>query len=186
MLILPNSLFTKSNKVNDVEINLLDKPEQDHENKASFKKTLKLLPIFMKNKVLVFSVLGLANLCFVITVIQFWGSDYMEFALNIDKDSVFTSFMIVCLTAPTIGVLIGGGITGYIGGYEKLGTSYLCSIAALLATLLSLPIPFCKGLFSYTGVLYAILVFGGMIFPSILGMLLYIYFFRYNIIIGTL
>lgn len=144
-------------------------PEIDHENKASLKKAFKLLPIFLNNKVLVFSVLGLANLCFVITVIQFWGSDYMENALNIEKSQVFVSFMIVCLTAPTLGVLIGGGITGYIGGYDKLGTSYLCMIGALTATLFAFPIPFCNSLFSFTGVLYVILVFGGMIFPSILG-----------------
>lgn len=173
MLFLPNSLFSKSNSSSDAEVNLLGKPMQDHENKASFKKTLKLLPIFLKNKVLVFSVLGLANLCFVITVIQFWGTNYMEYALEVQKDKIFTSFMVVCLTAPTLGVLIGGVITGYIGGYEKLATSYLCLIAALMATILSLPIPFCKGLFSYTGVLYAILVFGGMIFPCILGKLVF-------------
>ena len=144
----------------------------DHENKASLKKALKLLPIFLKNKVLIFSVLGLANLCFVITVIQFWGSDYMENALHFEKNQVLVSFMIVCLTAPTLGVLIGGGITGYIGGYDKLGTSYLCMIGAFTATLLTIPIPFCTGLFSFTGVLYVILIFGGMIFPSILGKLI--------------
>lgn len=147
--------------------------EGEGENKFSFKKTVKLLPILLKNKVFILSVLGLSALCFVIQVIQFWGSDYMENVLKIEKARVNVAFIIVCLTAPTLGVLIGGAVTSCLGGYEKIGASYLCLLGAFSATLLSIPIPFMDSLIGFTGFLYGVLVFGGMIFPSIYGKYLF-------------
>ena len=96
----------------------------------------------------------------------------MTTVLGIDKDKVFISFIIVCLTAPSLGVIIGGVLTSYLGGYEDIKASYLCMCGALGATLLCAPIPFLEGLYQFNGVLYGILIFGGMVFPSILGIII--------------
>lgn len=143
-----------------------------NESGHSFMNTLRLFPIFFRNKVFIFSVLGLANLCFVITVIQFWGTDYMENVLNIPAKTSSLAYMIVCLTAPTIGVIVGGIIISCLGGYESINASYMTLLGAISASLLTLPIPLSKTLYSYNGFLYGVLVFGGMIFPSILGIIL--------------
>jgi sugar phosphate permease len=195
VVFLPNALFSKSLRIKDRKasknVNIQRSiSHEDFTNKLletsvieeisdikdenqlkgnSFISTIKLLPILYRNKVFVCSVLSLSSLCYVITVIQFWGSDYMENVLKVEKATVNIAFIIVCLTAPTLGVILGGIITGCTGGYEKIGASYICLIGALSATLLSIPIPFMDTLIGFTGFLYGVLVFGGMIFPSVLG-----------------
>lgn len=150
-----------------------DKERHNDTNKDNKNKSIiKLIPIFLKNKVILTSVMGLSFLCYVITVIQFWGSDYLETVLGLDKDKVSISFLIVCLTAPSIGVLIGGGIIYCIGGYDNIKSSYLCLFGALGAVLLSIPIPYVSDFMIYISLLYGILLFGGAIFPSILGVII--------------
>jgi len=155
---------------------LSDERERERSNDQNKEKVnkniLKLIPIFVKNKIIVTSVMGLSFLCYVITVIQFWGSDYLESVLGLNKDQVSISFLIVCLTAPSIGVLIGGGIIYCIGGYDNIKSSYLCLFGALGAVVLSIPIPFVKDFMIYISLLYGILLFGGAIFPSILGVII--------------
>lgn len=165
------SSLNNINNVNNCNYNKqLEKNKKNNKKQQNnFIKTIKSLPYFIKNKVFVFSVLSLSTLCFVITAIQFWGSKYMEKVLNFEKPTVHYSFIIVCLTAPTLGVILGGIITSCIGGYEKLSASYLCLIGAFFASLLSIPIPFMNTFWGFIGLLYGILVFGGIIFPSLLG-----------------
>ncbi len=96
----------------------------------------------------------------------------MEVVLEFEKNRVFLAFIIVTLTAPTLGVIIGGIVTSFLGGYENIKASFLCLIGALGATLLAIPIPFLNNFYAFISVLYGILIFGGAIFPSILGVII--------------
>lgn len=51
----------------------------------------------------------LANsaLLFVITGIQFWIGDYLMTALEIEENVVFTTYGVVCVTAPVLGTVAG-------------------------------------------------------------------------------
>ena len=161
-----------TNNINNMN-NEENKNKKEKKKQNNFIKTIKNLPYFLKNPVFCFSVLGLSTLCFVITVIQFWGSKYMEKVIMMEQSRVHFTFIIVCLTAPTLGVIIGGILTSCIGGYDKIAANYLCLIGALGATLLAIPLPFMNSLWGFTGFLYGVLVFGGIIFPSILGKFIY-------------
>ena len=135
---------------------------------------IKVTPILLKNKVYLFSALSMSCVFFVITVIQFWGSDYMKNVLLIDENSASISFIIVCITAPTLGVVLGGICTTLMGGYEAKKSILLCTVCALLASLCSIPTIFANegDLYGYVIPLSFILIFGGMILPCMTGIFL--------------
>lgn len=62
------------------------------------------------NKSYLFLTLALALLYFIITGIQFWITDYLQSVLQIEPTRVFPFFSFTCVTAPTLGVVVGGSI----------------------------------------------------------------------------
>lgn len=154
-----------NNSSSDIELDEADIP--------TLRNTLNSLPDFMRNKVFIFSVLGISNLSFVIAVIQFWGSDYMVDVLHISISHASIAYVIDCLLAPSIGVLAGGFIINCLGGYEKLSISYFVLVGALIASILTIPIPFVDTIYGYNGLLFGLLISGGMISPAIIGIILH-------------
>jgi len=130
----------------------------------------KSIPLLMKNWTLLACVLGMSCLFFVITIIQFWVSDYMEKVLKIEKNHVFVAFVVVCVSSPTMGVLAGGIITGMVGGYESKRSIYLCVIGAGLASSCAIPCSFVNSFWPFVILLWLILFFGGMILPCLTGL----------------
>lgn len=180
LLCLPSKLFVRPqrrvrrssllSKMIEPDISLSD--IEGEADIPTLRNTIKSLPEFLKNKVFILSVLGIANLSFVITVIQFWGSDYMIKVLFIPTSHSSIAYIIDCLLAPSIGVIVGGVIIKWFGGYEKLNTSYLVLVAGISASLLTIPIPFVNSLYGYNGLLFGVLIFGGIAAPAIIGIIL--------------
>ena len=92
--------------------------------------------------------------------------------INYKKVSI--SFIIVCITAPTLGVILGGIFTSLLGGYETKNSMLVSGLGALLASVCAIPCVFAKegNLLSFVLPLWFILVFGGMILPCMTGTLL--------------
>ena len=61
--------------------------------------------------------LGISCSLFVITGIQFWINDYMQEVLHLKSSETYFIYIIVCISAPTFGVLTGGFLIQYLGGY---------------------------------------------------------------------
>lgn len=87
---------------------------------------------------------------------------------------VYISFTIVSVTGPVLGVIIGGNLTSYLGGYttkksilQTLAFSYMCLFS-------SIPIPFLSGhlWIVFMIFLWLLLFFGGAILPSLTGIML--------------
>jgi len=55
-------------------------------------------------------------LFYIVTVIQFWISNYLKDVLHIEDKEIFISFVITCVTSPTLGIIIGGWIVQKAGG----------------------------------------------------------------------
>jgi hypothetical protein len=128
---------------------------------------------FLKHKIYIFSSLALASLFFIITAVQYWGSDYMETALGVtDKNYRLLSFSIVCITSPTLGVILGGFIITKFGGYESKHSILICLVFATLAGIFSIPVPLMDDLIGFTTFLWFVLFFGGAIVPPITGILI--------------
>ena len=69
----------------------------------------------------------------------------MEKGLDVPASQVDLAFPIISLTSPTMGVIIGGFICNYIGGYQSPLALPLCMIAGALAFIFGFPLPFITG-----------------------------------------
>eukprot|EP00966_Prymnesium_polylepis_P333863 7389277-Prymnesium_polylepis.1 len=82
-------------------------------------------------------VAGTCALFFVVTGIQFWVTSYLTEVIKAPKPSVVAAFSIESITAPLLGVFLGGTIVDRLGGYKgargTTRTLKLCSIFALCA-----------------------------------------------------
>jgi hypothetical protein len=134
-----------------------------------FKKNIK---IFFSNRMFLLCSITLANLFFILTVVQYWAADYLKTVLDVPETTAMLSFIIVCITSPTLGVIIGGVISQKLGGYESNKTIFLVWILSFLAAGASIPIPFATGVISFTIILWLVLFFGGAILPPITGIII--------------
>ena len=75
--------------------------------------------LLVKNGVFVGCTLCISSLYFIVTGIQFWVSDYMLTMIINDKSIVFPGYVICTITAPTLGVLVGGLLSHKVGGYKS-------------------------------------------------------------------
>ena len=89
--------------------------------------------------------------------------------LGIDVSTVFTCFAVVCITAPTAGVLSGGYIIQKMGGYNDYKTIEICLKLGYLAMAVSIPIPFISSLPFFVLMIWLLLFFGGAIVPGLTG-----------------
>lgn len=131
------------------------------------------LCLILKQKIFIFSACSLASLFFVITAVQYWGSDYIKnVLLEKDDNKVLLSFTIVCVSSPTLGVIFGGFMSTKLGGYESKHSILLCVIFALFACVFSIPVPLVSGVVEFTVFLWFVLFFGGAILPPITGIII--------------
>ena len=75
------------------------------------------------SKLFVILTLSLCGLFFVVTGVQFWITDYatrskQEGGLGADAETVVLVFSIASVTAPVMGVFIGGALIDKQGGYK--------------------------------------------------------------------
>lgn len=173
------SLFYKENS-NDLSIKSSlnspqdSEPKSDQEKNPKNKRTFlsKLRTIF-SSPIFVFSVLTVASLFFILTSIQFWGSNYMKNHLKITNQTYqLISFVVICLTSPTIGILVGGTIINRIGGYEKKHASIFCFICCCLSVSFIIPIPFFNDLIWFTLFGWLALFFGGALMTPLTGIII--------------
>ena len=81
--------------------------------------------------------------------------------------------MVVCITGPVLGIIIGGAIVQkFAGGYEGKHASTISLIYALLAFISSLPIKIISNLYVFGVCLWSVLFFGGACIPNIQGIMI--------------
>ena len=55
--------------------------------------------------------LAMSCLFFMISGIQFWVTDYMRAVLHMPDELAFTAYSVTSVTAPIMGVILGGAMT---------------------------------------------------------------------------
>ena len=116
--------------------------------------------------------LALTFLYFIITGIQFWVSDYLITVLKVEKETVFTTFAVVSITGPVLGVVIGGNVTTALGGYNSEKALYLSIIISLMCVLTAAPVAFIDNFVAFIALLWFLLFFGGSVLPCMTGIML--------------
>ena len=133
---------------------------------------LKSVRYILKRPIFVLVMLTISSIYFVVTGVQFWISDYMIVALKASQGRVFTMFALVSITAPTLGVAIGGSICEKLGGYTGEKAIDFCIVFALLASIFAIPIPIFHNFWIVSCGLWLLFFFGGAILPTLTGLML--------------
>ena len=79
----------------------------------------KVLVTLMGNYEYVISMLSITGILFVSTVLQFWLANYIEQVLGITSALAESYVAFTCFTAPISGVIVGGAVSSYYGGYNS-------------------------------------------------------------------
>jgi len=115
--------------------------------------------------------MALAILYFIITAIQFWGSDYLKTVLYTPDNQISIAFSFTCISAPTLGIILGGITLDKVGGPETFKSIIIGLFYSLAALVCALPIPIANNVFYFTGILWLVLFFGGAMVPILTGIL---------------
>ncbi|KEG01779.1 major facilitator superfamily domain-containing protein, putative [Plasmodium vinckei vinckei] len=97
------------------------------------KKTFKEVKKLLNNKLYIIITLGMSNLYFVVTGIQFWITEYMSVVLLTEKMKIVTVSTLCFLTSPTSGVWFGGFVCDLFGGYKNTNYSKTIKVATAFA-----------------------------------------------------
>ena len=89
---------------------------------------------------MVFLFTGLSNsvVFFGMAVVQYWVDSYMENVLHADSGERFIIFASVCVTSPPFGMLLGGLLGNYVGGYQNKKAIVLCAMFSILSCVFAL------------------------------------------------
>ena len=155
-----------------------NEPQKKHNNKEKndSEKSEDEIPFLEKLKMIfseplfICSILTTSILFFIVTCVQYWTSDYMKDALGIEDEAKrLYAFSIVCLTAPTSGLLVGGYIVDHLGGYSDKRSLLFSLFISCMSIIPSIPLPLVKSYILYAILLWILMFFGGGILPTILG-----------------
>jgi MFS family permease len=124
----------------------------------------------------VFTTLALSALFFVVTGIQFWGTQFFTQVIKASYGKVLICFAVTSATAPVLGVVFGGMFVDKIGGYKGLKgmyrTSLFGTLMAVLAVILAVPAAFTTNFTISLVSIWLVLFFGGAIVPGATGLVL--------------
>ena len=172
-------LFKNLNLINNVYESKYGRPslysifsmvdEIEEEGKNKYYSVLKEL-IF--NKKYIFTMLGISSMLFVVSGIQFWISDYMQEVMNIEPSKVYFIFSIVCISAPTLGVLSGGIFIQYLGGYTNKKALDACFKISIIAGGCGILLPIFDYPIFFVIFMWLLLFFGGSITPGLTGIMI--------------
>jgi hypothetical protein len=123
-------------------------------------------------KVYLASAGAIITLIHVVTTIEFWISNYLLVVMEVDPAIVSTTFIITCVTAPTLGVLTGGIVVQRYGGYEEKFASIWCIACGSVSCVCAVIIPFFNNIIGFGIFLWIFFFFGGAVVPNINGILL--------------
>lgn len=114
--------------------------------------------------------MGITSLLFISTAIIFWASDFCFNVLKARHEEILSVFVIVCVSGPVLGTIIGGAIVDkFAGGYAGKHSISFSFIFAILAFACTSPIRIISGLYSFSLLLWGVLFFGGAVIPSLQG-----------------
>jgi MFS family permease len=163
-----NSIINQSQENSDI-VSLFEYVYVDESEASGFWKNLKLL---LKQRIYMLCVAANSILLFISTIIQFWTSDYLEKVLKFEKSFILISFVLTCITAPTLGIIFGACVVQKFGGYESKNSLLICCVFAILCVMCSFPITQFNSVPGFVTFLWLFLFFGGSIVPNIIGITL--------------
>ena len=135
------------------------------------KKSIKIL----SNPIYISMTFGLCSVYFIVTNIQFWMTAYLIDIIGANPLLVVSVFSFSSITAPLLGILIGGTLSDNYGGYKGKNTYkaiQMCVAFGLIAFIFAFPLGFIFSFIYITILLWAFLFFGAAIVPICTGIMI--------------
>ena len=189
MSLMPNEYFSSTlipckgkiveenkeeNKKEDDEISLFEDIEENNENEA--KKNTSMFvhaKILFKSPVFILINLCLTSIFIIVSAIQFWVNDYLEFALFVKNEKYrLLSFSIIVATSPIVGMILGGVLSQKVGGYEAKNAVYIPLFSSLCVCILANIVPLADDFILFDILFWFYLFFGSIILPVANGIVL--------------
>lgn len=109
---------------------------------------------------------------FITTFLLQWMKKYLIDIVKLSEAQANIGFITVCLTAPIIGILLGGLISQKLGGYGTLKSLYLCLLNSFLCGIIGILLIFITHYIAFAILIWTFLFLGSMINPIINGSIL--------------
>ena len=179
-----NKLYSNKTNINDDEESFFIKDNEEDNNSNlncslldneshGIENIIKTVKRLTKNKIFLHSAFSLSVFYFCITGLQYWGSDYMNRKLNVHSPKLrLLYFSIICFSSPTIGVLFGGYIVNFTGGYNDKKSYTLCLFLSIFCVINAIIIPFCKCVQYFILFTWFALFYGGALMPILTGIVI--------------
>ncbi|OQR96184.1 hypothetical protein THRCLA_07355, partial [Thraustotheca clavata] len=143
--------------------------DDDKSNWASI-CTLFRIPVFTS------IVLGLSALFFCVTGIQYWTTPFLTTNLDDSAYTIHSAYLVVSGTGPILGVVFGGRLIDYFGGYagpvQEAKALGICMILGIFSVLAALPISYSSNTFWIAILLWTMLFCGGALLPPCSGIVI--------------
>lgn len=158
----------KYSRLSDFSIYSLQ-DEEDNLHKNNF---LEIVNGLLSNKVYTFVMLSICCLLFIVTGIQFWITDYMIKVIKLETEKAYILFIIVCISAPTLGVILGGYLIEKLGGSNDKRSIEACYKLSIMAAVCGIPLPFINNYIIFVFLMWMLLFLGGSVMPGLTGIML--------------
>ena len=124
------------------------------------------LKALIKSPIFILMNVTLSSMFIIVSAIQFWINDYLEFGLLIeDKNARIICFGFVVATAPAAGIILGGGLAGKVGGYDKEKAIYIPLITSFGVVILANLCPIFTNLILFLPLFWTLLFLGSVLLP---------------------
>jgi len=166
---VPSALSTSANENTFYYIDRKNSLEEK-KNNPSYWYNLKLL---LSVKIFILCALTTTILLFISTILQFWMKDFLVKAMKFDQDAAVLTYILILVTAPVSGIILGGLIVQKMGGYEAKHSILICLGFCSVCGALSLIIPLITNHLLFSASMWIFLFFGGSLVPNLIGITLH-------------
>ena len=147
----------------------IQKKDQD----ISKESIISHLKILIKSPIFILMNTLLASLFIIVSAIQFWINDYLEFGLLIgDEKKRLYYFTAIVITSPTAGIILGGILSGKVGGYDSEKAIYIPLVTSFFVCIIANIVPLTTNLFIFVPFFWIYLFLGSVLLPVTSGIIL--------------
>ena len=172
-------LLQNMNLINDLYNNKYGRPSLysifsmiDVDEDFGYHKYFEVFGKLIKNKSYISTMFGISCSLFVITGMQFWVSDYMQEVIHFESTEAYIIYAIVSISAPTLGVLTGGFLVQYFGGYTDEKALNVCCKLTFFGFLSASMLPIFNYPIIFAIFMWLMLFFESSVTPGLTGLMI--------------
>lgn len=139
------------------------------EDERSYTSLIKEL---LQNSEYLLLMLSIVGFFFCVAGIQYWSVDYMQTVYGVDKSRATMYFAFTAFFSPILGMIFGGSIISYHGGYHTKRSREIVLIIGWICIAITIPIPIVNSIYYFIPLVFALLFFGSSLTPSLTGLML--------------